>query len=185
MKRKALFLLLALGLMSASEAMAQSKIGFNAIGGNVAFVSPENLDGTFGLGVFADLGQVAPNIGLEPNIEYWSFSENQFGVETSLRDISLGMRGKYYFEVTNPKVRPFAGAGLGLHFLHAESAVAIPGFPAASAEGSDTKLGLDVGGGISTALNSKNDFRAEAWYGIVSDVNQFALRVGVSHKLGL
>jgi len=185
MKRKALFLLLALGMLSATQAMAQSKIGFNAIGATAAFISPENLDGTFGLGVFADLGQLAPNIGLEPNIEYWSFSENQFGVETSLRDISLGARAKYYFEVANPKVRPFAGAGLGLHFLHAESSMNVPGFPAVTAEGSDTKLGLDIGGGISTPMNSKNDFRAEAWYGIVSDVNQFALRVGVSHKLGL
>jgi hypothetical protein len=185
MKRKAHFLLLALGMLSASQAMAQSKIGFNAIGATAAFISPENLDGTFGLGVFADLGQLAPNIGLEPNIEYWSFSENQFGVETSLRDISLGARAKYYFEVANPKVRPFAGAGLGLHFLHAESSMNVPGFPAVTAEGSDTKLGLDIGGGISTPMNSKNDFRAEAWYGIVSDVNQFALRVGVSHKLGL
>jgi len=185
MKRKALFLVLALGLLGSQQAMAQSKIGFHAIGGTVAYVSPENLDGTFGLGVFADLGQLAPNIGLEPNIEYWSFSENQFGVETSLRDISLGARAKYYFEVSNPKVRPFAGAGLGLHFLHAETSMNIPGFPATTAEGSDTKLGLDIGGGISTAMNSKNDFRAEAWYGIVSDVNQFALRVGISHKLGL
>ena len=185
MKRKALFLLLALGMLSASQAMAQSKIGFNAIGANVAFVSPENLDGTFGLGVFADLGQVAPNIGLEPNIEFWSWSENQFGVETSMRDVSVGMRGQYYFEVKNPKVRPFAGAGLGLHFLHVESSVTVPGFGTVTADGSDTKLGLDIGGGISTAMNSKNDFRAEAWYGIVSDVNQFALRVGISHKLGL
>jgi opacity protein-like surface antigen len=185
MKRTALFLVLALGLLSAQQAMAQSNIGFRAIGANAAFVSPEDLDGTFGLGVFADLGQIAPNIGLEPTIEYWSFSENQFGAETSLRDISVGARGKYYFETANPKLRPFAGAGLAMHFLHAEESVTVPGFPTVTAEGSDTKLGLDIGGGISTPINSKNDFRAEAWYGIVSDVNQFALRVGFSHKLGL
>ena len=184
MKRKALILALALGLLSAHQAMAQSNIGFRAIGANLAFVSPEDLDGTFGLGVFADLGQIAPNIGLEPNIEFWSWSDNQFGVESSIRDISVGARGKYYFEVANPKVRPFAGAGLAMHFLHAEESVSIPGFPTMTADGDDTKLGLDIGGGISTALNAKNDFRAEAWYGIVSDVSQFALRVGISHKLG-
>jgi opacity protein-like surface antigen len=183
MKRKALFVMLALGLLSAQQAMAQSKISFNAIGANLAFVSPEQLDGTFGLGVFADIGQIAPNIGLEPHIEFWSKSDNQFGFESSLRDVSVGMRGKYYFEVANPKVRPFAGAGLGLHFLHAETTVNIPGFGTVNESGGDTKLGLDLGGGISTALNSKNDFHAEAWYGIVSDVSQFAVRVGVSHKL--
>jgi len=185
MKRLAMFVMFALGLLSAQQAMAQSKIGLHAIGASAAFVSPQYLDGTFGLGVFADLGQVAPNIGLEPHLEFWSKSANEFGFESSLRDVSVGMRGKYYFEVANPKVRPFAGAGLGLHFLHAKSTFTVPGFGTASGEGSDTKLGLDVGGGIATALNSKNDFRAEAWYGIVTDVNQFALRVGISHKLAM
>jgi hypothetical protein len=185
MKRKALFLMFALGLLSARQAMAQANIGFRALGANAAFVSPENLDLTFGLGVFADLGQIAPKIGLEPNIEFWSRSDNQFGVESSLRDVSLGARGKYYFDVANPKVRPFAGAGLGIHFLHAKSTVTMPGYGTVSATGDDTRLGLDLGGGITTPLNSKNDFHAEAWYGIVSDVNQFAVRVGVSHKLAI
>jgi opacity protein-like surface antigen len=185
MKRKALLVVLALGLLSAGQAMAQSNISFRAIGATAAFVSPQDLDGTIGLGVFADLGQLAPNIGLEPNIEFWSKSDNQFGFESSIRDISVGMRGKYYFEVANPKLRPFAGAGLGLHFLHAETTANIPGFGTVNASGDDTKLGLDLGGGISTPINSKNDFHAEAWYGIVSDVNQFALRVGVSHKLAM
>jgi len=185
MKHKALLLVLALGLLSAQQAAAQSNIGLRAIGASAAFVSPENLDGAFGLGVFADLGQIAPKIGLEPTIEYWSRTDSQFGIENTIRDISIGARGKYYFDVANPKVRPFAGAGLGLHFLHAETSANIPGFGNISATGDDTKLGLDVGGGISTALNPKNDFRAEAWYGIVSDVNQFALRVGFSHKLSM
>ena len=185
MKHTALLLALALGLLSAQPSAAQSNIGLHAIGANAAFVSPENLDGAFGLGVFADLGQIAPRIGLEPTIEYWSRTDNQFGIENTLRDVSIGMRGKYYFDVANPKVRPFAGAGLGLHFLHAETSANLPGFGNVSATGSDTKLGLDIGGGIATPLNSKNDFRAEAWYGIVSDVNQFAVRVGISHKLSL
>jgi len=170
MKLKALYLVLVLGLLSAQQAAAQSKIGLHAMGANVAFVSPENLDGAFGLGVFADLGRITPEIGLEPTIEFWSRTDDQFGIETTLRDVSVGMRGKYYFEVANPKVRPFAGAGLGGNFR---------------GSGSDTKLGLDLGGGISTTLNAKNDLQAEAWYGIVSDVNQFALRVGVSHKLNM
>jgi len=185
MKQKALYLVLALGLLSAQPAAAQSKIGLHAIGANAAFVSPENLDGAFGLGVFADLGRITPEIGLEPVIEFWSRSDDQFGIETTLRDVSVGMRGKYYFEVANPKIRPFAGACLGLHFLHAETSVSVPGFGNLNGSGSDTKLGLDLGGGLSTTLNPKNDLQAEAWYGIVSDVNQFALRVGISHKLNM
>jgi opacity protein-like surface antigen len=185
MKHKALYLVLALGLLPAQQATAQSNIGLHAIGASAAFVSPENLDGAFGLGVFADLGQVAPKLGLEPTIEYWSRTDSQLGVDNTLRDVSVGVRGKYYFDAANPKVRPFAGAGLGMHFLHAESTANIPGFGTVTATGDDTKLGLDLGGGLSTPLNAKNDFRAEAWYGIVSDVNQFAVRVGISHKINL
>src|SRR5689334_14054174 len=140
MKQKALYLVLALGLLSAQQASAQSNIGLKAIGASAAFVSPENLDGAFGLGVFADLGQIAPRIGLEPTLEYWSKTDSQFGVDNTLRDISLGARGKYYFEVANPKVRPFAGVGLGLHFLHAETTENIPGFGNISASGDQTKL---------------------------------------------
>jgi opacity protein-like surface antigen len=185
MKQKALYLVLAFGLLSAQQAAAQSNIGLHAIGASAAFVSPENLDGAFGFGVFADLGKIAPKIGLEPTLEYWSKTDSQFGVDNTLRDVSVGARGKYYFDVANPKVRPFAGAGLGLHFLHAESTVNIPGFGNVSASGDDTKLGLDLGGGITTPLNPMNDFHAEAWYGIVSDVNQLAVRVGISHKLSM
>src|SRR5262249_30719903 len=104
MKRFPLFMLLAIGLLTAQQAMAQSNLGFRAIGGNLAFVNAEDLDGTFGFGVFADMGQIAPRIGLEPVLEYWSKSDNAFGAEASMRDVSLGARGKYYFEVANPKV---------------------------------------------------------------------------------
>ena len=184
MKRLAPTLLLVLASLCASRAMAQPELGLRAVGASAAFVNAENLDGTLGFGVFADLGQITPQIKLEPSIEYWSKSEDSFGAKASVRDIAIGARGKYYFEVTSPKIHPYAGAGLGIHLLHAESSVTMPGFGTISADASDTKLGLDFGGGMETALSPKNDFRVEAWYGIVSDVSQFALRVGVSQKLG-
>src|SRR5262245_31987769 len=161
MKRFPLYLLLAIGLLGAGQASAQSNLGFRAIGGNLAFVNAENLDGTFGFGIFADMGQIAPRIGLEPILEYWSKSEDAFGAKASMRDITFGARGKYYFETKNLKVRPFAGAGLGLHFLHAEATVSVPGFGTVSSDASDTKLGLDVGGGVATTIGPKDDLHAE------------------------
>ena len=41
------------------------------------------------------------------------------------------------------------------------------------------------GGGIRTSVSPTLDLHAEGWYGIVSDVNQFSLRVGMSYRLGL
>ena len=185
MKRTVQILLLALGVLAAQQAMAQSNIGFRRIGASLAYVSPEDIDATFGFGAFADLGQITPEIQLEPGIEYWSQSEGAYGSEVSIRDISVGARAKYFFEVQNSKIRPFAGGGLGLHFLHAEASVTLPGFPTVTSEDSETRLGLDLGGGMETPLSPKVDFHAEAWYGIVSDASRLALRVGLSTKLGM
>ena len=159
--------------------------GFKRIGGALAMVGPEEIDATLGFGVFADLGTVAPNIGLEARLDYWSQSEETFGFDASVRDVTLGVRGKYYFDVDHPNLRPFVGAGLGMHFLNAE--VEVPTGPGTSTtvDDSETRVGLDFGGGIRTSVSPVLDLHAEGWYGIVSDVNQFSLRVGMSYRLGL
>jgi opacity protein-like surface antigen len=185
MKRFVLLLALVTSVLVASTAVAQTSLGLKGVGVAVGYVSPEDVDGTFGLGVLADCGAITPRIGLESRLDYWSKSEEAFGAEASISDITLGARGKYFFEVTNPKVRPFAGAGLGIHFL--QSKVTIPaqfGFPESTVEESTTKLGLDLGGGVATAVGPRTDLLGELWYGIVSDVSQLSLRLGVSYRLG-
>lgn len=185
MKRHFIPLTLALCVLGAPTANAESALGLGRIGAAVGFVSPEGLNGTFSLGAFADWGTVAPDLGLESRIDYWSFSENVFGFESSVRDIALGARGKYWFDVANAKVRPFAGAGLAAHFIRSE--FAIPDFyggPPLTFSGTDTKIGVDLGGGFATALSPRHDLLGEVWYGIVSDVSQLSLRVGLSYKLG-
>jgi len=92
---------------------------------------------------------------------------------------SLGTRGEYMFHVSSPKFQPYAGAGLGVHFLSAK--VTVPGFPDATA--SSTKLGLDMGGGFITPLSPKTDLSVDLWYGIVQDFSQVSFKVGVSFDL--
>ena len=89
MKRFALLLAVALCALTATSAAAQSDIGFKNVGIAVGYVSPENLDGVFGIGGFADLGTVAPNIGLEARLDYWGWSETNFGIETGVRDVTF------------------------------------------------------------------------------------------------
>ena len=185
MKRFVLFLAVLLCAFVAPAARAQSDLGLKNLGVAIGYVSPENLDGTFSFGGFADWGKMAPNIGLETRLDYWSWSESAFGAETSVHDLTVGARGKYYFATSNPRVRPFAGTGLAIHFIGSEVTIpASPGFPAMSAKDSQNKLGLDLGGGIATPINERTDFLGEAWFGIVSDVSQFSLRAGLSYKLG-
>lgn len=163
---------------------SQMHLGLRAIGGSLGYISPENVDGTFTLGIFADMGRITDNITLEPRIDYWNKSEEQFGAKASVRDIIIGARGKYRFQTANPKLMPFAGAGLSFHMIHAEASVTQPGFPEMKVEDSTTKLGLDIGGGVATPVGPRYDLIGEAWYGIVSDVSQFSLRVGMSYHLG-
>lgn len=171
-----------------SNAVAQSDIGLKAAGLEVGIVNPEDLDATIGFGALADLGTIVPNVMLEANVGYWSKSEEEFGMEASVRDISVGARAKYLFNITNSRIRPFAGGGLSMHFLNAE--VTIPeqdvmGFtiPGSSASDSSTKLGLDLGGGFYAPVSPKMNFVTELWLGIVSDVNQLSMRVGMMYNL--
>ena len=94
MKRIHLLVLVAAFGLAASPAWAQSDLGFKRLGAAVGYVSPEDLDGTIGFGAFADLGTITPRIGLEARMDYWSQSEEAFGAEASISDLTLGARGK-------------------------------------------------------------------------------------------
>jgi opacity protein-like surface antigen len=184
MKRYVLFLVIALCATAPPGAMAQSDMGLKSLGAAVGYVSPDNLDGTFGIGAFANWGMITPRIGLESRLDFWSWSESAFGAESKVRDVSLGARGKYFFNTANPRLQPFVGAGLALHFVKAEVSVEVPGFPPMSVSDSETKLGLDLGGGLSIPMSPRTAFLGELWYGIVPDVSQFSLRAGVSFAIG-
>ena len=185
MKRRIIAFTLALSVCAVSSALAQADLGIKNVGVAVGYVSPENLDGTFSFGAFLNHGTIAPRFNLESRIDYWGWSENAGGAESSIRDVVVGARTKYQFETSNPRLQPFAGAGLGIHFLHSE--VTIPasgGFPASTYDASDTKLGLDIGGGVSMPVSPRADFLGEAWYGIVLGMSQFSLRAGMQWKWG-
>jgi hypothetical protein len=185
MKRAVAVLSLVLSVLAASSALAQSDLGLKQLGIAAGYVSPENLDGTGSFGVFADHGTIAPNIHLESRADYWGWSQNSLGVESKVSDIAVGVRTKYHFEVKNSKISPYAGVGVGMHFLHSEATIpAGGGFPAETVSDSRTKLGLDLGGGLSTAVSPRADLMGELWYGVVTDVSQFSMRVAMSFKLG-
>jgi opacity protein-like surface antigen len=154
-----------------------SGLGLHRLGVEAGLVDPEEAGSTIGFGVFADLGNLARDIRLSSHLGYWSKSENAFGAEASLRDISVGARARYMFHVASPKLQPYAGAGLGLHFFHTK--VGIPGF---TAEDSATKLGLDLGGGVLTPVSPNTDLFADLWY-TVADIDQLSMKIGVSFRI--
>ena len=183
MKARILLCSLIMGALMSHEANAQSDLGLKRIGATIGYVSPEDLDGTFGFGVFADLGTITPTIGLDAHLDYWSESQEDFGTEVSIHDIVLGARGKYLFQLKNSSIRPFAGTGLSMHFLNAKVTFSDPNFGTMEESDSSTKLGLDLGGGLATSISEQVDFHAETWY-VISDIDQFSLRMGLSMKVG-
>jgi len=184
----ALFLTcIALSQNAMAKAAKSSDLGLSRLGVDAGLVDPEAASSTLGFGAFADWGNLSPDVRLSSQLGYWSKSEGDFGAEASVRDVSIGARAKYMFHVKS-KVQPYAGAGLGLHFFHTKvsfpdvdmgGGFIVPGF---TVEDSATKLGFDLGGGVSKPLSPKTDLFADLWY-TLADIDQFSMKVGVSFLL--
>jgi hypothetical protein len=181
--KKSIIALLALALcaVSSQDARAEANLGLHSAGVQVGMVSPEDVDATLGFGAFADWGEMAPNFRLASHLDYWSKSEGDpTNGEVKVRDITLAMRGKYMFPTSSTNFHPFAGLGVGMHFLNAE--IQVPGFP--PMEDGETRVGFDFGGGFTTPLNHRTDLVGEAWYSVVDGFNQFSLKAGMAFRLG-
>jgi hypothetical protein len=104
-------------------------------------------------------------------------------------DLSFGARGKYMCHASSPKFQPYAGSGLGLHFMTAKVTIPdqmIGGFlvPGMTAKDTSTQLGLDMGGGFVTPLSAKTALTGDLWNTFVEDVSRFSLKIGVAMKPG-
>jgi len=189
-KRIVVWMVLVFCLGVSQNAWAKTDLGWRSIGVNAGFVDPDNVDGTVGFGAFANLGNLSPDVRLQPNVGYWSKSQEFGGDKASISDISLSTRALYMFRGTSPKFRPYAGAGLGLHMVKAKVEMAAQDMgggviiPAMEASDTSTKLGLDLVGGFTTPLSRKNDLCVDLGYTAVSDVAHFSMKAGVSFDLG-
>jgi len=176
--------------VASQNAWARTDLGLKAIGGDLGFVDPDNVDGTLGFGAFANLGNLSPDIRLAPHLGYWSKSQEFGGDKASISDISLSTRGLYMFHMSSRKFQPYAGAGLGFHMVHSKVQTAAQDLgggviiPAMEASDTQTKIGLDMGGGFTTPLSEKADFCLDLWYTAVSDVGHLSMKAGVSFNLG-
>jgi hypothetical protein len=188
--RTAILLALLIGMFAWQNAAAQTDLGLKGAGLRLGIVAPDNVDTTPSVGLFADLGTFAPQVGFEAYGNYWSQTEGLLGFgEATVRDIALGARTKYYFPVNSPQFQPFIGGGLGLHFVTAKVLVPAQDFggfmlPAEEYQETSTKLGLDLGGGVAAPVGVSTKLLGEVWYGIVQDISQFSMNVGVQYSFG-
>jgi len=185
MKRLLVLLPIALLLLTfSSTSFAQMMLGPEGVGAFAGYIKPENIDGTIGFGAVVDMGTLVPMLGLELEGLYWSKSKGPSDSEWRWRDITLSAHVKYRFPMPTSPVKPYAGGGIGAHFVKAEHEWTHLD-QTHTASDTDTKFGLHLlGGGEYEATPQVNVF-AEVRFSLVSDFNQFSIFGGAKFKLGM
>jgi hypothetical protein len=178
MIKRVTFTALFLGLFVASPALvaAQERVpheGSSAVGIDVgAFIpSDDLLDSSMLIGVLYEY-YVTPRISIRTDFG-WS---NPGGAVESLRQIPLRADVNYNWE--RGKWHPFVGGGLGAYFLQHK-------LNDESFGDSETKAGVNLGGGIEYFVNQRAALKFEGRYHAVGntqfgyDPSGFALTVGL------
>jgi outer membrane protein with beta-barrel domain len=161
---------------TSSRANEDVGLGFKGIGGRIGLVDPEDASSTLDLGLHIDAGQFARNVHVGAIAEYWSVGQDVGPYDADLKDLSFGLDVTFDFPLQDSRITPYAGGGVGLHLLSADTNV--PNV----ADQSDTKLGLSLQGGVRTEAMPNLALFGELRYNFVSDMNQLKLLGGFTYR---
>jgi len=148
-------------------------LGFQGLGARIGFVDPEGASSTVALGIHIDAGEFVQHVHVVPLAEYWKVGVA--GVDVS--DFNIGSDINVDFPVEGGRVIPYAGGGLGIHFVKVDDPFAPPGF-----DNSDTKLGFNIQGGVRNQAMPNLGVFGEVKYSFVSDVNQLKIMGGFTYN---
>jgi len=187
---KKIFAIAAATALISSLSFAQ--LGLHEVGGGVGYVSVSFNNGNssqsiggFLLAAHANLGELAKDLTLAPDVEYFSTSTTVNGGTWKVSDFALNANVHYNIAMEG-MVKPYVGAGLGLNFFSTTaSATFNNGFftQTISATGSLTRLGINLLVGANYKLNDKMTLLLEPRYVIASDVDNFQIKAGVTWAL--
>jgi len=170
---------------------ASAGIGFMGIGGRVGYIKPEDpIDGTFGIGVVANLGTIIPALQLEGSVDYWSktydYGYMGFDAEWTWSDIMIAATAKYMIP-TQGNIMPYVGGGLALHMFSWEWTCDYDDMYGdmldESCDDSETDIGFHAVGGVNTKLSSNLMGGVEARYAI-ADPDHFGIFGVITYMLG-
>jgi len=170
-------------MLSAPMALAQTStntqsnvgLGIKGLGASLGFVDPEGGSSTLSLGLHVDAGTLVQNLHVVPYFQYWSVGATVGAYETDRSDVAFAMDLNYDFPIQGSRVTPYLGSGLGLHFLSADATA--PG----ATSSSDTKLGIDLQGGIRSPMMPNFSLYAQTRYAFISDAGQFSIEGGFTY----
>ena len=173
MKRIRLFTILAVMLLFALPLSAQN-LGLQRLSGKVGIIFPKDAGTGFMLGAAADMGELTKDLSLIPLISYWSSSKDESGINVSLSNIQIGADVQYYLKDVKGM---YVGGGLSLNFATVTAETNIFG-STYSADASETKIGIGILAGYELPVGNNIGF-VNAKYHLISDINTFAINIGM------
>ena len=169
--------------LAASLASAASAAELLGIDGMSATVIQQHQSSFSGLGLRARVhsSQVIPNVEYLPYIEWWrnTSTVQPFDVSSVRSDATVGFDARYVGEFRG--LHPYAGVGLGLHFIHNEVSAPSLGLP--HAEDSLIKGGPSLLGGATFALGGRLENFLELKYHYVPNYSQLKINMGLAFNL--
>ena len=172
MKKIFLFILL-ISVLSLTLPVSAADMGLKRLSGKVGIIFPEDLDMGFMLGAAADVGEITDNLNLVPLISYWNAGEEEGSFEVTVTNFQIGADVQYYIE--NVKGLYFGG-GLSVNF---KSATLKNTATNQEGDDSETDIGIGLLGGYELPIGKTTTGFAHLKYNIISDLNTFAIVIGV------
>jgi opacity protein-like surface antigen len=189
---KKIFAVAAATILITSLSFAQ-QLGLHDIGGGIGYVSvsfnstSDQTLGGFLIAAHANLGELAKDLTLVPDIQYFSTSKDIDGGTWKVSNFGINANVHYNFEMEG-MVKPYVGAGLGINFLSTTYSTSyfnpFTGITQTeSLTGSDTRLGINLLVGANYKLNDKMTLLLEPRYVIASDFDNLQIKAGVTWAL--
>ena len=106
------------------------QLGLHEIGGGIGYVSvsfnstSSETVGGFLLAAHANLGELAKDLTLVPDIEYFSTSKSVGGGTFKVGDFGINANVHYNIAMEG-MVKPYVGAGLGINFLSTTASASV------------------------------------------------------------
>ena len=173
------------GLLSSQMALAETA---TKVGARAGMVDVDNLGSTIGFGGYAEVA-LTKEIAVRPSLDYWQVTKGSnvgfAEVEVKVSDLAIGGAVKYTADVAGWSAKPYALGGLAMHRLSVTATASSDFAPGAeySAEAIDTKIGFDLGAGLSYPLPSGLELSGEVLMRNVDQADLVSLTAGVAYKL--
>jgi len=173
------------------------QLGLHEVGGGIGYVSVSfnststQTVGGWLLAAHANLGELAKDLDLVPDVQYFSTSKDVNGGTFKVSNFGINANVHYNIAMEG-MIKPYVGAGLGLNFLSTTAEASytyVNPFTgqtttqSASVTGSDTRLGINLIVGANYKLNDQMTLLLEPRYVIASDFDNFQIKAGVTWAL--